>query len=101
MRPPLEEIRGVVAGLVAEAEAARGGDGEGISLQTRLRADLDFTSLDLIHLLASLDMRFRRKLKYEMLLLRGGQLADDVSVGELSDFVFEHFEDQLTGPAAM
>lgn len=101
MRPTLEEIRTSVAGLVAEAEAARGGDGEGVGLQTRLRADLDFTSLDIIHLLASVDMRYRRKLKYELLMLRGGQLAEDLSVGELADFVFEHFEDQITGPAAM
>lgn len=101
MRPPLEEIQTGVVKIVRDVAATRGEEGEGVSLQTRLRADLDFTSLDIIHLLASVDMHFRRKLKYDLLLRRGDQFADDLTVAELSDFVFDHFEDQITDPVAM
>lgn len=101
MRPPLEEIRTNVVRIVGEVVAARGDEGEAVGLQTRLVADLDFTSLDIIHLLASLDMHFRHKLKYDLLLRRGDRFAEDLSVAELSDFVFAHFEDRITDPVAM
>jgi acyl carrier protein len=101
MRPSLEEIRKSVIDMVGEIAAARGDDGEEVAPQTRLRADLGFSSMDIIHLLASMDMRFRSKLNYDLLLRRGDKFADDLSPAELSDFIFNHFEDQITGPRAM
>jgi acyl carrier protein len=101
MRPSLEEIRTSIVNIVREVATAHGDDGEEIGPQTRLRADLGFSSMDIIHLLASMDMHFRSKLNYDLLLRRGDQLADDLSVAELSDFVFNHFEDQVAGPVAM
>lgn len=54
---------------------------------TRLGEDLAFASVDALHLMASVDMAFSCRLPYEQLIVRDGQYATDITLGELVDFV--------------
>ncbi|HEX7999720.1 MAG TPA: hypothetical protein VF528_15135 [Pyrinomonadaceae bacterium] len=101
MKPTLEQAQAGIISIVEEITRTQGqGDGE-ITLQTKLVEDLGFSSMDIIHLMASIDMHFRCKLKYDLFFRRADQFVQDFSVAEIANFVFNNFEDQVTGPVAM
>ena len=54
---------------------------------TRLAADLCFSSIEMMHLLAAIDLRLGRKLPYEKLLQTGAVVRTELTVAELSAFV--------------
>jgi acyl carrier protein len=69
---------------------------------TRLAADLGFTSMDTIDLFATLEMRFKRKFPYEsFIVVEGGGYRPDLSIGELADFVHAHFDTGRPDPSAV
>ncbi len=102
MKPTLEQVQTEVINLVEEISktSTHGSDNE-ITPQTKLVEDLGFSSMDIIHLLASIDMRFRRKLKYDLFFRRTDQLVQDFSIAEIADFIFDNFDNQVTDPVAM
>jgi hypothetical protein len=51
--------------------------------------------------MASIDMHFRCKLKYDLFFRRADQFVQDFSVAEIANFVFDNFDNQVTGPVAM
>lgn len=60
----------------------------GIERQTRLLADLGFESIDVIQLVVAIEQEFGRgKLQFEKLLMVNGRYVDDLSVGQIADFV--------------
>lgn len=61
-------------------------DGE-IGEATRLSADLCFSSVEMMHLLAKIDMKLGRKLPYEKLLQDGESVRSEMTLGELSAFI--------------
>lgn len=101
MRPTLEQAQAGVINVVEEIAKTRAHGGEAITLQTRLGEDLGFSSMDIIHLMASIDMRFHCKLKYDLFFRQADQLVEDFSVAGIADFVFNNFDNQVTGPVAM
>lgn len=60
----------------------------GITRDSRLLADLGFESIDVIQLVVAIEQDFGRgKLQFEQLLMVNGRYVDDLSVGQIADFV--------------
>lgn len=100
MNPTREQIRADIEGILQEMISSWGVD-DGIGAGTKVVADLGFSSIDLIHLMASIEMRFHRKLPYDEIIMKDGQYAEDVSVDELVDFVARNIDRPVPGPQAM
>jgi len=91
-KPTLDEIHAQVASTVADIIRDWSLD-VALTPETRLSADLGFTSMDLIDLCASLDIRFMRKFPYESFFAaEGGGYRPDMSLGDLAAFLQEHFD---------
>ncbi|HEY9600761.1 MAG TPA: phosphopantetheine-binding protein [Allocoleopsis sp.] len=58
-----------------------------IEPETKLVEDLNFGSIDIIHLVVAIEEHFQQKLGFNELLMHDGQYVDDVSVNELVNFV--------------
>jgi acyl carrier protein len=101
VKPTLEEVQAGVINVVGEIARTQAHADDEITLETKLGADLGFSSMDIIHLMASIDMRFQCKLKYDLFFRRADQFVEDFSVTEIADFVFNNFDNQVSGPAAM
>lgn len=62
-----------------------------IGPQTTLIGDLTFESIDIVQLGGLLEEHFQREsLPFEKLLLVNGRYVEDVSVGQIIDFLYEH-----------
>lgn len=86
---------GVLAELVAILEDLTSdwdtGFSGSIGPETSLIAELGFESIDVVHLIVTLEERFERQdLPFESLLMRGGRYVSDLSVGDLSGFLETH-----------
>lgn len=56
--------------------------------ETKLLADLSFESIDIIQLVVAIEEEFgKRKLPFEKLLMKDGRYVDDLSIGQISDFL--------------
>jgi len=65
----------------------------GIGLDTRLIADLDFESIDVVQLIVAIEERFQvRGLPFEKLLMREGRYVDDFHVSDAVNFLYEHLD---------
>ena len=62
---------------------------------------LGFSSVDIMHLLASVDMRFERHLPYDKIILKNGEYVTDLSFGEIVSFVNDNFDSDPSGPKKM
>lgn len=61
---------------------------EPIGPETRVVADLDFESIDLIQLVAALERAFRlHKVSLVDMLVVDGRYVDDLSVGQIADHI--------------
>ena len=58
-----------------------------LGAQTRLSEDLCFSSVEVLHLLASIDMKIGRKLPFERLIMIDGAYRSELTLGELAAFV--------------
>ncbi|MGQ0502942.1 MAG: acyl carrier protein [Panacagrimonas sp.] len=64
-----------------------GFEGE-MTRSTRLLADLGFESIDIIQLVVAIQEDIaRRKLSFDQLLMRNGRYVDDLSIGEIADYL--------------
>ena len=60
----------------------------GIRSETKLIADLGFESIDVVHLVVTLEEHFRRQdLPFDKVLMKEGRYVEDLTVGELADFL--------------
>lgn len=59
-----------------------------IGRDTRLLADLGFESIDIIQLVVAIEEEFgKHKLPFNQLLMKDGRYVDDLSVGQIADFL--------------
>ncbi|WP_218082750.1 acyl carrier protein [Anthocerotibacter panamensis] len=70
-------------------------DVEEITSETQLAADLNFSSVDIIHLVVSTEEQFGRKLGLDQLLMSDGRYVDDLSVSQWVNFITQ----KLGGPS--
>jgi acyl carrier protein len=92
MTPALDEICSDITFLLSTMTADWNFDGIVIDGTTRLSEDLCFSSIDLLNLLASIDVRYRRKLPYERLIMDGDRYRADITLAQLASFVHDHFD---------
>ncbi|WP_420429702.1 acyl carrier protein [Algiphilus sp.] len=63
-----------------------------IGRDTKLLEDLGFESIDIIQLVVAIEEAFgKRKLPFEQVLMHEGRYVDDLSVGQIADFLHEQF----------
>jgi acyl carrier protein len=58
-----------------------------MSPATRINADLDVSSLSLVHLLLALEEKMGQGFEFEKIALRDGQYRTDMTLGELWEFL--------------
>lgn len=55
---------------------------------TRLLADLGFESIDIIQLVVAIQEDIvKRKLSFDQLLMKNGRYVDDLSVGQIAEYL--------------
>lgn len=62
-------------------------DVDKIGPDTKLVEDLSFASVDIIHLVVSIEEHFKQKLGFNELLMSDGRYVDDLSINEVTNFV--------------
>ena len=59
-----------------------------MSADTKLLADLGFESIDIIQLVVAIQEEvLRRKLSFDKLLMKDGRYVDDLSIGQIADYL--------------
>lgn len=58
-----------------------------LNAETKLMENLGFVSVDIIHLVVSIEEHFKQKLGFNSLLMQDGRYVDDLSIEEISNFV--------------
>ncbi|WP_287127886.1 acyl carrier protein [Candidatus Cyanaurora vandensis] len=60
---------------------------EPIGANSKLAQDIEFSSIDVIQLIVSIEEYFKQKMGFHELLMNDGRYVDDLSVSELAAFV--------------
>ena len=94
-------VEGVVLEILKDLTADWDSDFAGqIGTNTMLIADLDFESIDVVELVVSLEGRLQRKdLPFEKLLMQDGRYVEDMSVGQVVDFLHANLSAAPAGGA--
>ncbi|NIR27879.1 MAG: acyl carrier protein [Gammaproteobacteria bacterium] len=95
MKPAISDIEAGLVELLREMTAEWDLDLDEIGPHTLLSKDLCFTSIDALNLMASIDMKYSRRLNYESLILADGKYVEDLSVTDIARFVHNHFDDEV------
>ncbi|MEM6415806.1 MAG: acyl carrier protein [Pseudomonadota bacterium] len=85
-------IQARIIKIIADMVQDWGVDAESITSGTGLVADLEFVSVDIIHLVVAIEEDFERpKMGFEELLMNDGQYVDEVTIEQLANFVASKF----------
>ena len=98
MKPSHAQIVSGILQLVREMTSDWDLDLEDLGPDSKLVADFCFSSVDFVHLVASVEMRFGRKLRFEKLLIRDGAYRTELTVGELARFVDDEYDHEVGEP---
>jgi acyl carrier protein len=61
---------------------------------TSLMNDLEFESIDIVQLIVAIEEHFKRRgMPFEELLMEEGRYVDEITVGEVVDFLARHLPD--------
>ncbi|MFB8790603.1 MAG: phosphopantetheine-binding protein [Potamolinea sp.] len=82
------EIQSAIVNILKDMTQEWDLDLSDISNETKLVEDLNFGSIDIIHLIVAIEEHFKKKLGFNELLMNDGQYVDDISIEELVSFVF-------------
>ncbi len=74
---------------------------EEITEETTFNDDLCFSSVDMMHYLAIIDMNMKKKFPYEKLLMKGGVYRNELSVAELTAFIYNNKDIEQEQPKAI
>ena len=100
MKPSQEAILDTVLGAVTDMTKDWGVNADPVAA-TRLNADLGFSSIDMIDLLATLEVKFQHKLPYESFLMVDGGYRSDIVISELAAFIYEKYDTPRPDPTAV
>ncbi len=92
MKPTVDEISNDLSAIAGEMVEDWGLELSGIDASTRLSRDLCFSSVDLLNFFASVDVRYQRRLPYESLLMDGSAYRDELTLGQLAEFIHREFD---------
>ncbi|UFP92770.1 acyl carrier protein [Gloeobacter morelensis] len=87
MTVTLQKVETEIIEILMEMTADWDLDVEQIQSQTSLVEELEFASIDYVHLVVEIEEHFQRKLDFSELILRDGKYVSDISVQELVSFV--------------
>lgn len=68
---------------------------------TQLIADLMFSSVDIIHLLGTVEMKYQKKFPYDRLVVDENGKYRDLTIGDVTRFVEDHIAHEDQGPMAV
>ncbi|HEX5552292.1 MAG TPA: hypothetical protein VFX43_03510 [Chitinophagaceae bacterium] len=71
---------------------------EVLTAETKFNDDLCFSSIDMLHFLAVIDMNFQKKHPFEKLILANGSYRNELTVSELTEFIFADRDAVAQGP---
>lgn len=60
---------------------------EGITEHTKLVADLEFASVDIIQLCVAIEQRYQRKMGFQDLLMKNGCYVSDLTIAQIAEFI--------------
>jgi acyl carrier protein len=81
------QIQSNIIEILKDITQEWGIDIDDINSGTKLVEDLGFVSVDIIHLVVSIEEHFKQKLGFNELLMQDGKYVDDLSVDKLASFV--------------
>ena len=89
-----ESINGDIVEILADMTADWDSDMDGpIDAKTGLVADLQFESIDVVQFIVAIEEKFKcRGLPFEKLLMADGRYVDEITVGEMVEFLDSHLE---------
>ncbi|HEY6139355.1 MAG TPA: hypothetical protein VI670_16455 [Thermoanaerobaculia bacterium] len=88
----------IVADMCREWEISA----EDLGPETQLARDLQFSSIDFIHLLGTVEMTYQKKFPYDRLVVdAGGRYRSDLTVGEIIAFIEANIDRRDPGPMAI
>lgn len=101
MKPSPQDIQKDIISIVTEMVEDWDLDLDDLGVDTRFNEDLCVTSVDMLNLMASIDMKYDKKFEFESLVVKDGQYIKDLSIGELTAFVAENFDAPNPEPQKM
>ena len=81
------QIQSNIIEILKDITQEWGIDVDDINSETKLVEDLSFVSVDIIHLVVSIEEHFKQKLGFNELLMQDGKYVDDLSIDKLASFV--------------
>jgi Phosphopantetheine attachment site. len=81
------QIQSNIIEILKDITQEWGIDIDDINSGTKLVEDLGFVSVDIIHLVVSIEEHFKQKLGFNELLMQDGKYVDDLSIDKLASFV--------------
>jgi acyl carrier protein len=80
-----QEIVRIISEMISDWDV---GDDDPIGLETRLVADLECGSVDIIHLVIAIEEHFNRsRMGFQELLMKDNRYVDDLTIGQIAAFV--------------
>jgi acyl carrier protein len=98
-KPTQAEIEACLIEILNGDEAGLNPEGVPLEPSSLLGADLNLTSIDVLHVLASIDMRLRRKLPFQELVITPDGYVNDLSVARIAEFIHANYERALVSPS--
>ncbi len=98
-KPTQAEIEACLIEILNSGEAGLNPEGVPLEPASLLGADLNLTSIDILHVLASIDMRLRRKLPFQELVITPHGYVQDLSVAQIAEFVHSTYDRALVSPS--
>jgi len=65
---------------------------KGIAGHTKLVADLEFASVDIIQLCVAIEQHYGHKMGFQDLLMKDGSYVSDLSIGQIADFLVDRIK---------
>lgn len=88
---PIGTVTAVVTDLTQDWELDPGIE---FNPETRLAADLGFSSIDIIQFCVALDQTYAQRLGFQDLLMKDGSYIGDVSLKQFADFIGNRLQQQ-------
>ena len=67
---------------------------DGILGQTKLAADLEFASVDIIQLCVAIEQHYNQKIGFQDLLMVDGRYVSDLSISEIAGFLVDRISNK-------
>ena len=95
--PTRHEAEQSILGLVSDITADWDLEGVDVDPQTKLLAELGFSSIDMLDFLTAVDRHYGRQFRWRLLIVVDGVYIDDLSVSQIAEFITNNFDAEDDG----